>query len=114
MSGQKILPELSALNFEARERHISYGQLMAKTTRQEREQIIEKWRKYYAAKRDSDAESKREARAAMFQRFRDLYGQGLSDHAIAAMCECSASKVRYWREKRGLPANDRRKKGDCL
>ena len=111
MKRQKILPELSALNFEARERHISYGQLMAKTTEKERKQIIEKWRKYYATKREADAEVKRAERAEQYQRFRDLYGQGLSDSEIAAMCGCKAGKVRYWREKRGLSVNDGRKKG---
>lgn len=46
---KKELPELSALNAEARERHCTYGQLMARTTPRERVEIIDKWRKHYAA-----------------------------------------------------------------
>lgn len=46
---KKELSELSALSAEARERHCTYGQLMARTTPQERKEIIDKWRKHYSA-----------------------------------------------------------------
>lgn len=105
MRRQKVLPELSALNFEARERHITYGQLMAQTTPEDRGKIIEKWRKYYAAARKAEAESKYQEREAEKRRFMELYEQGLSDADIAVKCGCSAGKVRYWRNKRGLDVN---------
>lgn len=46
---KKELSELSALNAEARERHCTYGQLIARTTPYERMEIIGKWRRYYSA-----------------------------------------------------------------
>lgn len=48
---KKQLSELAALNEEARERHWTYGLLMARTTPAEREKIVAKWRKHYAAGR---------------------------------------------------------------
>lgn len=101
----KYISELSALNAEARERHISYGQLMAKTTPQERERIIEKWRNHYTVAQETEAKE-------LLDRFQELYDRGLSDAAIGAECGCSAGKVIYWRRKRGLTSNRERNRYD--
>lgn len=51
--------ELDALAAEARARGISYGQLAASTTAQERKEIVEAW----AAKREARIKAERAARA---------------------------------------------------
>lgn len=56
MSGRRQLSELAALNEEARERHWTYGLLMARTTPEERVKIVEKWQKHFRMGRGKDSE----------------------------------------------------------
>lgn len=116
---RKVLSELAALNEEARERHVTYGQLMARTTPREREQIVEKWRKHYASGRTADAEAardaakdRRERKAERLRRVQTLYDLGLTDNAIDIEYGTGNGYTRRWREARGLPANRARRKRD--
>lgn len=114
----KYISELSALNAEARERHISYGQLMARTTPQEREKIIRAWRNRIASNDDEEPEQEKASPTYTLSQFQlnhaeewlELYNKGLTDVEIANRTGVSVTPVRTWRLAFGMKANTKTQK----
>lgn len=101
---RKELSELSALNREARERHVSYGQLVAATSEKERRKIIYDQRKRYDEERAACEESGKRKRRKEFDadRFVELYEAGLTDLQIAQEMGISRYMAFTYRHEMGL------------
>ncbi len=112
--------DLNALCKEARRRGISYGQLVARTSRFEQEEIVKKYiEEKKAAERAASEQKKAEAERKKQgggtwggrrvpidrARARELYDQGKLDLEIAMALGCSPGTVCSWRNAEKLPAH---------
>lgn len=88
---------------------------MARTTPQEREQIISFWRKHWAENEKDEPASEPDEHPAKYtlsqfqlnhaEEWTELYNQGLPDDEIAARTGVSVTSVRTWRLALGLTSN---------
>lgn len=101
---------LRALAWEARQRGVSYGVLVAQLLPFEEAEIL---KRYEAAMEISSPSTSRSSRERLdWKEVKALYDQGCTDREITDRLGRSGNSVRSWRTRHGFPPNRRKKGGE--